>query len=164
MNKRKRKSKGLTQHELIKAARRVTSRPYADCRPSEVTDVYWIYAERNKGNYPPPNKQSGKWLIFLPEESVDETWSFIREATEEGRLGDSSKVATAKPSSLRKDSRKRVICVYTYDWKDEEDVRRVRQELRKLGFTAKMPYKADQDTLDGKYRFRGNTRMSKYYE
>jgi hypothetical protein len=83
---------------------------------------------------------------------------------EEGRLGGSAKVSTAKPNPLSKDPRKRVICVYTYDWTDEEDVRRIREELRKLGVVNKIPYKSDGDTLSGKYRITGHRRISKYYE
>jgi hypothetical protein len=40
--------------------------------------------------------------------------------------------------------------VYTYDWQDEKDVRRVRQELRELGITQRIPYKSDEETRAGK--------------
>jgi hypothetical protein len=61
---------------------------------------------------------------------VDDVWFKIKKAVEEGRLGGSAKVSTAKPNPLSKDPRKHVICVYTYDWTDEEDVRRIREELK----------------------------------
>ena len=138
--------------------------PYSDAKPSEVTDVYWIYAERKKGKYPKPTSRSGKWLIFVDPKNVDEVWAKIKEAVEEGKLGDSAKVATAKQNPLAEKSNAKVICVYTYDWTDEKDVRRIREELRKLGITNKIPYKADEDTLSGKYRMKGHARMSKYYE
>jgi hypothetical protein len=138
-------------------------RDYSDAKPSEVRDVYWIFAFRKKGKYPEPTSRSGKWLIYVNPENVDEVWSKIKGAVEEGRLGDSAKVSTAKPSSLAT-GRQRVICVYTYDWADEKDVKRIREELRKLGVTGKIPYKADQDTLKGKYRKTGYTKISKYYE
>jgi len=41
---------------------------------------------------------------------------------------------------------------------------RIRDELRNLGIIAKIPYKSDEDTMIGKYRVRGHTRISKYYE
>lgn len=56
------------------------------------------------------------------------------------------------------------MCVYTYDWTDEEDVMRVREELRKLGITRKIPYKSDEDTLAGRYYKAGDSNLSKYYE
>ncbi|MEM3565192.1 MAG: DUF1917 domain-containing protein [Candidatus Jordarchaeaceae archaeon] len=139
-------------------------RDYSDAKPSEVTDVYWIYAFRKKGEYPKPKSRSGKWLIFVNPEDVDEVWAKIKDAVEEGKLGDSAKVATGKPNPLAGGSRQKVICVYTYDWTDEKDVKRIREELRKLGITNKIPYKADEDTLSGKYRKTGHGRISKYYE
>ncbi len=69
-------------------------------KPSEVSDVYWLYADRKTGHYPRTTPQSGKWLIWVPEKAIDEVWDRIRRATEEGRLGGQSKVATARPSPL----------------------------------------------------------------
>ena len=149
--------------DTIKAKLREMSTPYSDAKPSEVTEVYWLYAVREKGNYPKSTPRSGKWLVFVSERNVDEVWAKIKKATEEGKLGSSAKVATAKPSPLGKPSQ-RVICVYTYDWTDEKDVKRVREEMRKLGIIEGIPYKADEDTLGGKYRKTGHTRISKYYE
>ena len=131
--------------------------------PSQVTDEYWIFAERKQGTYPPHSKNGGKWLIFVPLERIDQVWSKIKSATESGRLGEMSKVATAKDNANAINSSTKVICVYTYDWTDEEDVMRIRQELRQLGITRKIPYKADEDTESGKYANQGTKRISKYY-
>ena len=57
---------------------------------------------------------------------------------------------------------KGLICVYTSDWRDQEDVMRVREALRQLGFTNKLYYKTDDDTYAGVYRFTGHTNISKY--
>lgn len=138
--------------------------PYCYVKPSEVTEVYWIFAERKEGKYPLPTLNCGKWLVFVDVERVDETWSKIKKATEKGKLGNSTKVATAKPNQFATNPDTKVICVYTYDWTDENDVKRIREELRKVGITNKIPYKADEDTLSGKYRVRGHTKISKYYE
>ncbi len=165
MRKSKNSDRGTRpQHDAIKNQQRIIAVPHAECKPSEVTDTPWIYARRKVGSYPKATEQSGKWLIFTPVEKVDETWAVIKEATEAGKLGDSAKVATMYPNLLNKDPSRRVICVYTYDWRDEADVHRVRQALRELGFTWKLAYKADRDTLEGKYRHTGHTRISKYYE
>jgi len=132
-------------------------------RPSDVTDSYWLHAERNKGTYPVDSEHAGKWLIFVPPTLVDEIWVNIRRATEEGKLGSSAKVATARPNPNATNSKK-VICVYTYDWTDKSDVKRIRKKLRQLGVTFKIPYKADQDTASGAYANRGKKHISKYYE
>jgi len=143
---------------------REISSSYSDAKPSEVTDVYWIYAKREKGRYPKPTIKSGKWLIFVDPKNVDEVWAKIKKATEDGKLGNDAKVATAKPNPLAGKSGVKLICVYTYDWTDEKDVKRIREELRKLGIVNKIPYKSDEDTLSGKYQVTGHTKISKYYE
>lgn len=138
-------------HEFIKAKQREISLPYSESNPSEVTDVYWIYAERKKGKYPKSTPRSGKWLVFEDMQDIDEVWAKIKNATEEGKLGNSAKVATARPNPRATDPNKKVICIYTYDWTVEKDVRQIRDELRKLGIIKKIPYKTDEDTLSGKY-------------
>lgn len=114
--------------------------------------------------YPHHLERGGKWLIFVPVENLDGTWEKIRIATESGDLGASSKVATAKPNQNAVMQSQKVICVYTYDWTDRQDVMRIRDQLRQLGITWKIPYKSDEDTHAGKYANRGNGRTSKYYE
>ena len=133
-------------------------------KPSQVKHEYWLYAKRKRGDYPEATTNSGKWLIFAPISQIDDLWTKIKLATEDGRLGDSAKVATAKPNPIATNPRMKVICVYTYDWRDEADVRRIRQELRALGITSRIPYKADSDTDAGRYSNRGHGRISKYYE
>ena len=129
--------------------------------PSEIIDEPWIYAKRLEGEYPKPNTNSGKWLVFVHIDEVDELWTKIKQATESGKLGQASKVATA----MRKgdyDENKKVICVYTYDWTDEIDAFQVRQALRELGVTSPCSYKSDEDTRQGKYSATGH-RVSKYW-
>ena len=95
---------------------------------------------------------------------IDEVWDKVRVATEHGLLGGSSKVATAKPNSNAKNAAVRVICVYTYDWTDRDDVMRVREQLRELGFRSKISYKADSETIAGNYSGTTKGRVSQYYE
>jgi Basophilic leukemia-expressed protein Bles03 len=97
-------------------------------------------------------------------EELDTAWVKIKKATQDGLLGNSSKAATALPSPYAADPTKRVICVYTYDSDDREDVLRVRQALRDLGFDRPMPYKTDKATLEGRYQVKGHQRISLYYE
>ena len=132
--------------------------------PSVVTETYWLYSKRKKGKYPISTKNCGKWLIFVPIKNVDEVWQKIKIATENGLLGNSSKVATAKENPNAIDSNKRVICVYTYDYTDKEDVMRIREALKDIGFNNKIPYKTDNATLEGKYQVKGDKRISVYYE
>ncbi len=132
--------------------------------PSQVTDEYWLFAERGAGSYPAYTEKGGKWLVFVPLPHLDDVWAKIKAATEAGLLGASAKTGTAmlNPNATSPDSK--VICVYTYDWTDEVDVKRVREQLRTLGIVAKIPYKSDDDTRAGKYANRGSKGISKYYE
>ncbi|MDP3024500.1 MAG: DUF1917 domain-containing protein [candidate division Zixibacteria bacterium] len=151
-------------HKPIKIRQRKISLTHSDAKPSEVTEDYWVYATRKVGKYPESTLRSGKWLVFVESENVDKVWAKIQKAVEEGKLGGSAKVATAKSNSLAGKSKVKVICVYTYDWADEKDVKRIREELRKLCIKNKIPYKTDEDTLSGKYKRTGYKKISKYYE
>jgi len=114
--------------------------------PSEVHDAPWVRALRIG-----PMKddvRSGKWLLFVSNDDVDEVWSRIKTATEASRLGSEAKAATAANQNSRG---KHVICVYTLDWQNQEDVGRVLRELRRMGFAGRVSYKRDSDTLAGVY-------------
>ena len=138
--------------------------PPAESMPSVITNYYWIYAQRKKSKYPDSTARSGKWLVFVRAEHVDGVWAKIKKAVESGSLGDQAKVATARPNPNAADDARRVICVYTYDCEDIEDVRRIREELRRLGIVDRIPYKSDEDTVGGKYRVKGHRRISKFFE
>ena len=136
----------------------------SEFKPSQVTNLYWLAAERRKGKYPKPTARSGKWLIFVGNDQVDNVWATIKKAVEEGKLGDRAKVSSARPNPLSQSPGRHVICTYTYDYADKKDVMRVRRQLTKLGIKEKIPYKADEDTMGGKYRKLGHKRISKYFE
>ena len=72
----------------------------------------------------------GKWMLFPSLIDLARTWRLVVEATAEGKLGPTSKVATYDSNSSKDE---RVICVYTYDFTDSLDVRRVLDELVELG-------------------------------
>ena len=129
-------------------------------QPSRATDTFWIDAEDPPA--PPATRRSGKWLLFMPRDQIDEAWATVARAVVEGRLGGRAKVSTARPNPNASRRDRHVICVYTRDSKDEADVMRVREELRRLGFIATIPYKTDEATLAGRYAVRGDRRISKY--
>jgi len=71
---------------------------------------------------------AGKWMLFPEEKDVDEVWRKVVQATVSGELGIAAKVET------RIDKGKpRLICIYTKDFRDKEDVARVLEGLRGLG-------------------------------
>lgn len=90
---------------------------------------------------------SGKWLLFPPAGDVDRCWSLVAAATAAGELGHAAKVATGAGAAS-----KRLVCVYTEDFADKKDVRRVLERLVDLGLlhgrhdhvdTGSIYYKAD---------------------
>jgi len=123
---------------------------------------YWTYAQRKNGKYPEHTSRGGKWLIFVGSHNLSRIWSKIKIAVEEGKLGGLAKVP--RHSSRAQSPSSGVICVYTYDWKDAQDVKRIREELRKIGIIRKISYKTDEDTERGIYRANSSEKVSKYYE
>ena len=123
---------------------------------------YWTYAQRKNGKYPEHTSRGGKWLIFVGSHNLSRIWSKIKIAVEEGKLGGLAKVP--RHSSRAQSPSSGVICVYTYDWKDAQDVKRIREELRKIGIIRKISYKTDEDTDQGIYRTNKSGKISKYYE
>ena len=103
----------------------------------------------------------GKWLIYESQEEINDVWKTIASSTLKNELGIDAKVATA----LQAGSGKSVICVYTRNYLDLEDVKRVRKKLMELGFTHKLYYKPDIYTYLNIYRetFPG-IRASRYAE
>ncbi|KAG9699930.1 DUF1917-domain-containing protein, partial [Aureobasidium melanogenum] len=80
---------------------------------------------------------NGKWMLFPKPEDVNRVWKLVAEAVVDGRLGDTAKVAPADPpdlfSAIQKQKASHLVCVYTSDFSDLEDVRRVLEELIELG-------------------------------
>lgn len=129
--------------------------------PSKTRDRYWIDSENPTGVW---TENSGKWLLFIPASRIDAAWAVIDRETREGRLGVAAKVATAMPNPMATHARMKLICVYTYNFEDLDDVQRVRQRLRELGYTRKIPYKTDAATVAGKYAKNGDKKVSLFYE
>lgn len=123
--------------------------------PTKTTQMYWIVQDA-PGSAPEAieDENAGKWLIFQEPDLVDAVWTKVRNATVAHELGISAKVSTAKPNPDSRDNRK-VVYIYTKDWADEEDVLRVREKLRELGFVDRIGYKRNIETFAGEYAKKG---------
>jgi hypothetical protein len=142
-----------------KPAKAVTS---TEPRPSQFTAEHYIHAKGPEPAEGAPRK-AGKWMIFVSRSRVDALWEAIRREVVAGRLGHAAKVSTALPDPLSPDPKKHMICVYTPNEDDVEDVRRVRGALRALGVTWKIPYKSDAPALAGQYEGMAGP-AAKHYE
>ncbi|EAW09476.1 DUF1917 domain-containing protein [Aspergillus clavatus NRRL 1] len=71
---------------------------------------------------------SGKWMMFITPDRVNRYWGAVAAATVAGELGDAAKVATEGGSGSP-----RLIAIYTRDYADLDDVKRVLEKLIDLG-------------------------------
>lgn len=106
----------------------------------------------------------GKWLIFVNRERVDRLWGIIHTETKLGKLSVAAQVSSRFHADGYSKNGSHVISVYTPNYKDEADVKRVREALRKLGVQSKIRYKLNLDTLTGKYSDSKKGALSVYYE
>ena len=119
--------------------------------PSTVTHTRWLRLEtpdarelkwKHRGE-----ARTGNWLIFSGSwEQHDANWRLI--------VGSLEKLGGAAAASTRQGARRDggIILVTTQDADDLDDVKRVLIELRDLGFTGSLSYKADADAAGGSMR------------
>ena len=112
------------------------------------------------------NVTSGKWMLFPYPPDVDAVWSKVCHSTLSGRLGSAAKVATDNGSA---EKTQRLICVYTEDFSNQDDVKRVLAELRDLGLVKSdkaIYYKCDAYTYlditsENEYKIKASTYNSR---
>ncbi|KAI9839745.1 MAG: hypothetical protein M1837_002033 [Sclerophora amabilis] len=91
---------------------------------------------------------TSQWMLFPTASSIYSVWSPIAHATASNQLGVAAKVATATEEGS--DRVGRLICIYTVDFADRDDVKRVLEKLVELGLVSKREksiyYKCDAYT------------------
>ena len=75
---------------------------------------------------------SGKWMLFPSPSDVNSAWSLVTHATVAGELGHAAKVATDDGTQNT-----RLICIYTPDFSDKGDIKRVLERLLAMGLCNK---------------------------
>lgn len=75
---------------------------------------------------------TGKWMLFPEAQIVNSVWKVVADNTASGELGICAKVATGSADMTEKTKQERLICVYTKDFSDGEDVRRVVRQMEIL--------------------------------
>lgn len=84
------------------------------------------------------NILSGKWLIYEKTSNIDKLWANISINCVKGFLGPTVKVS---PKCNYNDEH--VICVFTKNYLDKENVYNIRDVLKKNGINNKISYKPD---------------------
>ncbi|KAK3933760.1 hypothetical protein QBC46DRAFT_401340 [Diplogelasinospora grovesii] len=79
------------------------------------------------------NLRSGKWMLFPELHKVNSTWQTVCEAVVAGKLGTGAKVRARRSTA----DKERIIYVYTRDFADHADVRRVLLSLVELGLVTR---------------------------
>lgn len=72
---------------------------------------------------------TGKWMLFPVPDYVNSSWSLVATATANDELGIAAKVATDDGNP----NKSRLICVYTENFGNKEDVKRVLGRLHAIG-------------------------------
>lgn len=144
----------------------VTSRAEAvpsDTDPCKAPEgVRWVWARSRRRGPAPDPLAVGKWLIYVTCAQVSYCWGRVREATEEGTLGIGAKVSTDwgkahDPAGYGPGGSPgwaaHVICTYTADWRNRDDVARVGRCLGEIDAVRKqrLTYKPDALTYAGMY-------------
>jgi hypothetical protein len=101
----------------------------------------------------------GKWLVYRPRDEIDSAWLTIARATFNKKLGIGAKVSTAE-----RDKARHVICIYTRNYLDLDDIKRIRSLLRDMGFTESLCYKPDIYTYLDIYSGTTNLSPCRYRE
>ena len=123
-------------------------------QPTKEVNEPWVWCKPKKQVVKNPSKV-GKWMIFVDLDKLDDVWGIVKENTEKGNLGILSKCATNAPTPTK--FNKKVICVYTYDYDDLQDVAIIGYRLFNLigDLTNLINYKTDEATYN-------NDKSSKY--
>jgi hypothetical protein len=106
---------------------------------------------------------SGKWLIYLQRNEVDEIWKILSSAIRNGKLPYKAKVSTAKPNPNSTSRDLHVVCVYTPNYLFREDVRNCRRILSEIGFEDRLYYKPDIMTFKNMYRVKSSRINHRYF-
>lgn len=123
--------------------------------PSITYDTMWLYAAQPDLKEFQSNETTGKWCIFRHEDEIDDLWNKIAILASKGEIL-LAKCSTALNTTFynihaKREDRTHIICVYTNDWSDKDDLLKVRKVLRSIGVAEEIGYKRDIDTRAGKY-------------
>jgi hypothetical protein len=113
-------------------------------------DVEWIWAYQLVRVEP---IHRGKWMLFPKTENVDEVWEKVKILVAANRLGNNANCSRADNENIRYLCFIYVICVFTQNFEDVQDVFRVLVTLRRncLQNTA-IHYKTDEATEQGVFK------------
>ncbi len=111
--------------------------------PSHITHYPWVFAKSPSLEELPQGEErarGGHWRMYVLRDVVDEVWTKVASAVEQGQLGVGARVSTASPTHTFK-YQEHMISVFSSNAQDEAEVRSIRARLRALGITWPIAYK-----------------------
>ncbi len=114
-------TKSSMEASMARKAKGIITRNVTPLRKKLETDLFATALEKGC--------TTGKWMLFPGPDHVNSSWSLVATATANNELGIAAKVATDDGSP----NKSRLICVYTEDFGNKEDVKRVLRRLHALG-------------------------------
>ena len=131
----------------LTGAQGATSKPRKRSHlPSREINESWLFAHAPSAPDLDP-EISGKWMMFVAWDKIDDTWKNVAAAVRKGRLAPHAKVSTF--ASNPTGTYPHVLCVYVADYRDQEDVMSIRERLREMGFKRRIPFKLDEMSAKG---------------
>jgi len=114
-------------------------------------DAYWLFESSNRQG---SVLDTGKWMLFYPNDKMNEMWKFAKEVYKEGKLPGvrSMKCSTAKENPRASSSKNGIIILYSSCSADEKYIMKVGQNvLATFGYREfpYMYYKTDEQTFKG---------------
>jgi hypothetical protein len=134
-------------HPFIPRANRDDKRFLPTVKPSEAWHINGFLFAPGAGDFA-SNNMTGKWCIVCDKTTVDDMWAKVCHEIRTYRL---MTAMVSSPNNARAHGGSYIICVFTADWADEDDVMRTRDVLRELGVTQEIGYKRDIETFNGVY-------------
>ena len=131
-------------------AKEVKNKTIHDIRFEYENMAYWLNVFY--GKITKPSYKEGKWMLFVKEENLEDCWNKLLE-------GMNKKVFTTMKCSIPNENNPHnvpgvaAIMVYTYDYQDTEDIKKVLKFLldNGLDYGEELQYKADYQTRQSKY-------------
>jgi hypothetical protein len=117
-----------------------------DCAPTEADGPPAFLWTRHHSFVSTP--ATGKWCVVRPAEEIDALWAKVREAVLAGQYPAalvSSRAQAAEHGGTY------VICLFTPDWTDGDQVLSARDFLRSIGVEEEIGYKRDIETVRNVY-------------
>ena len=85
-------------------------------------------------------QNSGRWLIFRNKEYIDNLWNVIEQETKSGRLSLAAEVSTRIHADKYAKKGSHVIAVYTPNFRNIEEIRKVGESLMALRINEELRY------------------------